>query len=372
MNLEEKISQAKAKLLVDYPYFGTLASKIALEVNDDIESFKSNGKKIEYRGEYLADLEISEIAFILANGAMHKALAHEDRKAKRSGWLWRMATDIAINDMLIENGLDMPYGAEYRKRFAGMYAEEIYAELKDDILRDDEDLEYEADDAEDIEQKNEPKTTEELQEEILQEQLMAEEAISLLEKNFKNGELPEAIERFFDISCFGKINWRDELRDAIDKYYRDDYALIPPSKKLLYQGIYLPSNISNTFKLVIAIDSSGSIDKELLDQFLSEVNFLMEHVQNYQIDLLVCDDKIHSHQIFYSGELLDVKVIGNGGTSFIPVFDFIEKNIDEVKLLLYFTDLDGAFPKEPPSYDVKWVSRKEKEIPFGEIILLED
>ncbi|WP_428737577.1 vWA domain-containing protein [Sulfurimonas sp.] len=370
MKNEEKISQAKAKLLVEYPYFGTLASKIALEINDDIESFKSDGKKIEYREEYLADLELSEIEFILANGAMHKALAHENRKGNRSGWLWQMATDIAINDMLIENGLEMPYGAEYRKRFAGMYAEEIYAELKDDILRDDEELEYEADDAEDVEQNQKEKTKEQLQEEILQEQLQGEEAIALLEQKFQSGEIPESIERFFDISHFGKIDWRNELRDTIDRYYRDDYTLIPPSKKLLYQGIYLPSNISNTFKLVIAIDSSGSIDEELLNEFLNEVNFLMEHLQNYQIDLLICDDKIHSHKTFYSGEILDVQIIGNGGTDFRPVFEFVEQNIDEVKLLLYFTDLDGIFPKNTPTYEVKWITTREKTPSFGQIILL--
>lgn len=380
MKISEKISQAKAKLLVEYPYFGTLASKIALEINDDIESFRSDGKKIEYREEYLSDLEISEIEFILANGAMHQALAHENRKGKRSGWLWRMATDIAINDMLIDNGLDMPYGAQYRKRFAGMYAEEIYAELKADILRDDEDLEYEAENEEDVEpnqdskegRENAEQTQEQLQEEILQEQLAAEEAISLLEQKFHSGELPESIERFFDLGGFSKIDWRNELRDAIDRYYRDDYTLLPPSKKLLYEGIYLPSNTSNTFKLVVAIDSSGSVDEELLNQFLSEVNFLMEHIQNYEIELLVCDDAIRLHKTFYSGEPLEVKIIGGGGTSFKPVFEYVEQNFDEVKLLLYFSDLDGFFPKEPPNYEVKWVSQKEREIPFGSIILIED
>ncbi|MBD3798001.1 MAG: hypothetical protein IE887_09765, partial [Campylobacterales bacterium] len=314
--------------------------------------------------------------FILANGAMHKALAHENRKANRSGWLWRMATDIAINDMLIENGLDIPYGAEYRKRFAGMYAEEIYAELKDDILRDDEDLEYEADDADDVEKNDQnskqEQTQEELEEQILQEQLLAEEAIALLEKNFKTGELPESIERFFEIKNFGKVDWRSKLRDAIEKYYRDDYTLIPPSKKLLYEGIYLPSNTSNTFKLVIAIDSSGSIDEVLLNEFLSEVNFLMEHIQNYEIDILVCDDKVHTHKKFYSGEPLEIEVIGNGGTDFRPVFEFVEKEFDEVKLVLYFSDLDGFFPKEPPNYEVKWIASQEKEIPFGSLILLQD
>lgn len=379
VKLDKKISQAKAKLLVDYPYFGTLASKLELVVNDDIEAFKSNGVKLEYREDYLDDLELSEIEFILANGAMHASLAHESRKNNRSGWLWQMATDMAINDMLVQNGMDMPYGAQYRKRFEGMYAEEIYAELKDDILRDDEDLEYEADDSDDVEKKeNEEKeqdrdniTQEELQDEILQEQLLAEEAISALEMKFKSGEVPESIERFFNLDVFGKVDWRDELRVAIDKYFRDDYVVMPPSKKLLYNGIYLPSNISQTFRLVIAVDSSGSVDEELLNEFLSEVNFLMSLVSNYQIELLVCDDKIHSHKTFYSGDSLEIDLKGGGGTDFRPVFEFIKNELDDVKLLLYFTDLDGKFPEFVPDYEVKWVVKGDLEAPFGELISLD-
>ena len=380
MNYTQKISKAKAKLLVDYPYFGTLASKIEIVINDDLEAFKSDGKKVEINSDYLQELELSEMEFIFANGAMHASLAHESRKNKRSGWLWQMATDIAINDMLLENGLDMPYGAEYRKRFCGLYAEEIYAELKADILRDDEDLEYEAESADDVEENNKSEkeeqksetqqTQEELQEEILQEQLLAQEAISFLESEFKKGEAPREIERFFKVDFFGKIDWREELKSALDRYFRDDYTLLPPSKKLLSYGIYLPSSISQTFRLVIAIDSSGSVDETLLSEFLSEVNFLMSLVQNYQIELLICDDKIRSHKTFYSGDSLEVELKGGGGTDFRPVFEFCESHFDDVKLLLYFTDLDGFFPKSIPNYEVKWVTQKEKELPFGELILL--
>jgi len=377
---DKKVSQAKAKLLVDYPYFGTLASKIEVVINDDIEAFKSDGKKLEINSDYLQNLELSEMEFVFANGAMHASLAHEMRKNNRSGWLWQMATDMAVNDMLVQNGLNMPYGAQYRERFSGMYAEEIYAELKDDILHDDEDLEYEADDSNDVQNNNEKKsdekqnkqqTQQELEEEILQEQLFAEEAIALLESKMQTGEVPVTIERFFQISDFGKIDWRNELRNAVDKYFKDDYVVMPPSKKLLYSGIYLPSNVSQTFRLVIAVDSSGSIDEVLLGEFLSEVNFLMTLVPNYKIELLVCDEKIHSHKTFQSGDVLEVDVKGGGATDFRPVFRFIEENFDAVKLLLYFTDLDGTFPKNAPDYEMKWVSSKEKKLPFGTLIKLD-
>jgi predicted metal-dependent peptidase len=376
MKLSQKISQAKAKLLVDKPYFGTLASKLELIVNDDIEAFISNGVKLEYREAYLDSLEIEELEFIFANGAMHASLAHDKRRNNRSAWLWQMATDMAINDMLVENGMKLPYGAQYRKRFAGMYAEEIYAELKADILRDDEDLEYEADSADDVEQKdkkdskNESQTLEELQEEMLQEQLLAEEAIALLEREFKKGEAPLSIERFFRLEYEGKIDWRDELKMALDRYFRDDYTLLPPSKKLLYSGIYLPSSVSQTFRLVIVVDSSGSVDEVLLNTFLSEVNFLMSLVLHYEIELIVCDNKVHSHRTFYTGESLDVAVKGGGGTDFRVAFRFVEENFDDVKLLLYFTDLEGIFPQESPNYEVKWVTPKSRETPFGSIIEL--
>lgn len=392
-----KISQAKAKLLVDYPYFGTLASKLELVLNDDIQAFKSDGKKLEYSLDFLQNAELSELEFVLANGAMHSVLAHESRKNNRSGWLWQMATDIAINDMLIENGLDMPQDAQYRARFKGMYAEEIYAELKDDILREDEGLEYDADDSDDVEQnsdekqenKDEIQTKEELQEEIFQEQLLAEEAISLLASEFKKGEIPHAMDRFFKLDFMGKINWREELKSAIDRFHKDDYTLLPPNKKFLHMGIYLPSNVSQTFRLVIAVDSSGSVDEVLLNQFLSEVNFLMSLIQNYKIELIVCDEMIQSHDTFYSGDTLACGSASDGcgikggmGTDFRPVFEFIDKEFDDVKLLLYFTDLDGKFPHVPersdkyswgavPSYEVKWISQKAKEIPFGEIIILD-
>ena len=377
MKFETKISQAKAKLLVDYPYFGTLASKLKLELNEDIQAFKCDGKKLEYSSAFLQNAQLSEIEFVLANGAMHQSLAHENRKNGRSGWLWQMATNMAINDMLVENGLDKPLEAQYRVRFKGMYAEEIYAELKSDILREDDELEYDADDAGDV-QKNDKEDTdqeknqtdEELQEEILQEELLAEQAMSLLESEFKKGELPSHIDRFFTLDFFSKIDWRDELKSALDRYFKDDYVLIPPNKKFLSQGIYLPSTTSQTFRLVIAVDSSGSVDEELLSQFLSEVNFLMSLVSHYQIEVIVCDEKIHSHKTFYSGETLEVDIQGGSGTDFRPVFEFVESEFDDVKLLLYFTDLEGKFPLEEPNYCVKWITPKVESIPFGEIIVL--
>jgi len=376
MSQEIKISQAKAKLLVNYPYFGTIASKLELVQNDDIQASKSDGIKLEFNSDFFNELTLSEMEFVFANGAMHASLAHDSRKSNRSGWLWQLATDYAINDMLVENGMDRPWQAHYSERFSGLYAEEIYAELKDDILRDE--LEYDADEEDDIKESKEEnqreqptqKTEQVTKDEFLKEQLFEEFTKATLENESKKGELPLELERFFELDFVGKIDWREELRDAIDRFHKDDYTLMPPNKKFLHLGIYLPSSVSNRFNLVIAIDSSGSVDDELLNQFLSELNFLMQTIQNYQIELLVSDDKIQSHKTFYSGDILECDVKGQGGTDFRPVFEFIESEFPDTQLLLYFTDLDGIFPNKAPSYNVKWISSKEIDVAFGEMILL--
>ena len=376
MSNTDKISKAKAKLLVDYPFFGSLASKVEIVQNDDIEAFRANDSKLEYSSMFIDGASVEEIEFALANSAMHASLSHENRKNNRSGWLWQMATDYAINDMLVESGLQRPYQAHYNKLYEGLYAEEIYAMLKDELLRDDE-LEYEADNPEDVDQDNKNNNDQQSQkssstEQILNDQLFEEFVLSEIEKEKDDARFPDAVKRFFNLESDGKINWRDELRDAIDRYARDDFVMMPPNKKYISSGFYLPSATSETFNLVVAVDSSRSIDDELLSEFLSEINYLMLSVSKYKIDLLVCDEKIHEHKTFYSGDELEVELKGGVGTDFRPVFSYIDENLEDTNLLLYFTDLQGVFPKDEPNYEVKWVTKSENQPPFGTTILMNE
>jgi len=103
--LATKISQAKAKLLVDYPYFGTLASRLELVKNDNIGAFLSDGLRLEYNDEYLAYLEISELEFALSNGAMHTVLSHQNRKNSRYGWLGNLQRIMPSMRCLLKMGL---------------------------------------------------------------------------------------------------------------------------------------------------------------------------------------------------------------------------------------------------------------------------
>jgi len=385
VSIEKKLSEAKARLLVEKPYFGTLAANLSLKENEDQQSFLSDGTLFEYNRDYLESLSIDELGFALSNGAMHAALAYDNRKNERMSWLWQLSTDYAINALLVQNGLELPERVNYERRFDGMYAEEIYAMLKDEIqnenFSDDESNEtgfnennerhhneIQSPDEEEAKEKNRPQM--EVENSVREERFeqLQQEA---LQKADANAELPEGIERFVSLQYQSKIDWREELHHALDRHYRNDYRMMPPSKKLLYSGIYLPSLYSERLNLVVAIDSSGSVDEVLLSSFIDELEALLLSFNDVSVELLICDDRIRSHQSISSGERIEYQLQGGGGTSFKPVFDFIENADFTCSLLLYFTDLEGTFPTKIPEYETFWVTSNISEVPFGEFILLE-
>jgi Predicted metallopeptidase (DUF2201). len=264
-NVEQKISQAKAKLLLDYPYFGTLASRLEIVINDDIEAFKSEGKTVNVSSDFLAHATSEDLTFVFANGAMHAALAHEMRQNRRSGWLWQMATDFAINDMLVQNGLPLPEGAQYRKRFHGMYAEEIYAELKSDMLRDGE-LKYEADTNSDVQNdapnqeeqtREQTSTLEQIQEEVLAEKLFAEQALSLLLSHENSGEHYESMERFLLWMQGGKSTGAKSL-----KPYSTPTTAMIFGWCLLIKNIFIGGSISPRVTANVSLWWSRSIVRD--------------------------------------------------------------------------------------------------------------
>ncbi len=61
---------------------------------------------------------------------------------------------------------------------------------------------------------------------------------------------------------------------------------------------------------------------------------------------------------------------GGGGTSFRPVFQWVEQQRLRPDLLVYFTDADGAFPADQPTYPVIWLVKGKSEVPWGQRIQL--
>ena len=361
INIQKRIEQAKASLLVEQPYFGSIASAQKSKLNEDIQTFASDPLYFEYNDDYIECLSEDELKFILTNSAMHQALGYTQRQEGRMSWLWTMAQDYAINSLLVNNGLELPDALLYDDKFDDMSCEAIYKILEDEI--DDD--------------KHTPKEVENIRYEKMQDtneydedpiEDMHEQQIN---KAKLQGDLPLGIEILVPRLNKSEISWRDELFTVIENSVKFDYTLFPPNKRYLWQGIALPALSGTKVKIVIAIDSSGSIDGELLSLFLSETESILNQFENFEIDLLIADAKVHEHHIIYPGDEMEYSVKGGGGTSFEETFNYIEENINDVTLMLYFTDGLGKLPDDEPFYDVVWVMpKKGQTLPFGRVINL--
>jgi predicted metal-dependent peptidase len=377
MDAQTLLTKAKSQLTTKHPYFGMLASRLKHEPKEGIESFASNGERFLYNPSYIEACNMDELFFILTNCVMHHILAHQQRKLERQGYLWQLATDYAINNMLHKNKFKIPKGANYDREFRNMYAEEIYEELKKQIVESGTDS-YE--DAKNLEsfikskggdsnlfKSRKKMAVERIEEEWDYADTLAKQVAS------KKSSLPKGLERFGKKVKARDIDWRFELYNAINRHMRNNYAFMPPNKKHLYRGVALPSLTSDTLSLIVAIDTSGSIKEDLLGAFIAEFKSIMENFPAVAIELIIADAKVHAHYTFQGGNKLDFALKGGGGTDYRPVFDFVDVTIPNATMLLYFTDGEGIFPKIPPAYEVLWaLSQDRGRIPFGRKIVIFD
>ena len=382
MTAEKLLTRSKSQLTLRHPYFGMLASRLKHEPSESVRAYASNGVRFLYNPEFIEHRSEDEMIFILTNCVMHHILAHQQRRLNRKGSLWQLATDFAINNLLHKNGVIIPQGANYNEEFKDMYAEEIYEVLKEEHFNGLEDA---YDDQNETNSDNPPQTGENQSEDSgafsnieniddeldpqTESQWQYASSVAQEVAN-KKSAMPSGMERLAKKVKANDVDWRFELYNAVNRHMRNNYAFMPPNKKHIYRGFALPSLASDTLSLCVAIDTSGSINDELLGAFMEEFKSIMQNFPSVKIELIIADAKVHAHYTFQGGEKLDFALKGGGGTDYRPVFDYIEANLPMNTMLLYFTDGDGWFPKYPPNYEVLWALSRKAKVPFGRPLVI--
>jgi predicted metal-dependent peptidase len=136
----------------------------------------------------------------------------------------------------------------------------------------------------------------------------------------------------------------------------------------LAAGLYLPMLRSEQCgHILVAVDTSGSIDDVTLSQFAAEINAIMNEAQPERITVVYCDARVQHVDTFYRGDIVTLTMHGGGGTDFRPVFDHVAAMDESPIAIVYLTDLEGTFPSgsEVPTL---WVATSSKVAPFGETV----
>lgn len=159
-----------------------------------------------------------------------------------------------------------------------------------------------------------------------------------------------------------KIN-DDEFDYIFYTYGLKMYEKMPLIEPLEYK------EVRRIKEFVIAIDTSGSVEGELVQTFVQKTYNILKSTESFfskiNLHIIQCDAEIQEHikittQDEFDTYLKTMKIRGLGGTDFRPVFEFTQKLIDEkeftnLKGLIYFTDGYGTFPAQKPGFDAAFV-----------------
>lgn len=114
-------------------------------------------------------------------------------------------------------------------------------------------------------------------------------------------------------------------------------------------------NRKKKHKILVGIDTSGSVNsKEFLD-FFSEINHIYK--AGADIHILECDTNI-SAEYDYKGKTPN-QIHGRGGTSFLPVVEWYNNHSKDYTCCVYFTDGYGDQNLCKPNGKMLWVITSE-------------
>ena len=367
MTTLERISKARISMILDLPFFGALSFKLRTVIDNTIPTACTNGEEIRYCEAYVAKISDAELVGLMVEEIGHCAFGHLWRMGSRDPKRWNVACDQVLWQTIHElskttSRCALSSDCKVDPAFIGMSAEQIYHLLPADQPR--------------ISPANgdmAPKPADHAEAEYLKKDWeLTVQAIATAERMKGQGQLPDWMEQLIKSSLKSELPWTDVLREFARVAARDDYSTSRPNRRYLHSGFVLPSLHSDKLgTIIVAIDTSGSIDMDCLSKMLAELQSILDSSRPQSITLIDCDSRVTQVREFTPGDnLLEFKVKGGGGTSFRPVFTKVEELQLDPACLIYLTDMDGSFPANEPHYPTLWINYGSPRAvaPFGRTI----
>ncbi len=165
-----------------------------------------------------------------------------------------------------------------------------------------------------------------------------------------------------------KINWKRALKifSSSSRKTKVNYTIKKISKRY---GTRPGTKIRRYQKLAVAIDTSGSIETNDFDLFFSEIHSMWNN--GAEIEIIECDAAVQ-RCYNYNGKIPKY-IQGGGGTSFDPVFKFINKErFKKYDGCIYLTDGYAPEPTVKPNCKVFWIITPDglvgDHLKFGRIV----
>lgn len=369
-----RLQKARTSLLINQPFFGMLAMQMDLQIDASIvpPTACTNGQFVKFHPDYVDSLDQDHLVGLMAHEVMHPACGHCWRRDGRDPWQWNLAADYAIDPIIIDAGFRVP-DQTLNRDWRGKSAEWIFDRLPQNKKQQSPSAGQKGgviDAPEPGQQGNgQPGQQPGQGAPVLTESDWKQLASQAAHAAQTQGKLPASLVRLIQKAVATPVDWRSLLLHLMQDHARNDYSYRRPNARYLHSGFYLPSLHSEQMgRIAFAIDTSGSIDDVLINQFAAQAQSAVDQLQPSSVDVLWCDASLHRVDTFERGEPLAFNAAGGGGTDFRPVFEHYSTHDDPPVVLVYLTDMYGTFPDRAPDYPVIWASIGGDSAPFGDIV----
>jgi predicted metal-dependent peptidase len=316
------------------------------EVDDNIPTACTNGKDVKFGRGFVASLNDPQLRGLILHEAKHKMYRHLltwKHLHKQDSMRANMACDYVINLEIKDESersnkfVVLPDGALIDEKYRGLNSAEVFALLPEQEGGkgggggegfDEHDWEG----AESLNEEEKTALAKEIDQAIRQGAILA-------------GKVGGNIDRSFTDLMSAKVDWREALREFVSSVSqgKDDSTWRKPNRRWLQHDIYMPSTISESMgRVVVAIDTSGSIYGEVLNRFISEVASVMQNMNPEQVDLLYWDSEVAGHEVYGLNDAdrmtASTKPKGGGGTTPSCITRYMRKHKIEPVCAIILTD----------------------------------
>jgi len=372
---EQRLTKAVVSIMSS-PKYVALAGVLMIgerSVVDDpsVPTACTNGRDEFYGREFVSKLNDAELRFLVLHEVYHKLFRHLTtwkHLYMQDAYLANVSCDYVINLKIVDDNYEDGFATMtgelakgcYDRKYVGMDTAQVYNLLRKDQpqgggqgggVGNPEDGDgtpedgsgslpngQEPFDAHDWEGAQEMTADEkrdlarEIDEAVRQGALVA-------------GKMGSGGDRDLEALLEPQVDWREVLREFVQTTCTgSDYSTWrKPKRRLLGQGIYMPSTYSEQVgELVVAIDTSGSIQQPEVTAFLSEVKAICDMVHPDKVRLLYWDTQVCGDETYDTHELetliQSTKIKGGGGTDVDCVTEYIREESINAQAAIVLTD----------------------------------
>ena len=390
MDAELKLKKAHIRLMRHpetclYSGIILLGDTKVVDGEDAVPTACTDGINTFYGREFLDGLTDAETAGLSLHENLHKLLKHIPRHkdlAAKDPMLANAAMDFVVNDVIMnlkdKSLAKLPDGALYDPMFSGWSVRQIFDYLWQEQEKQPkppkppqgqpgdkpsqggqqgqqgqrppkgsgpqrrgqplDKHDYEGQDGKDGKGGNQlsPEKQRELERKISE---------ALQQGGILAGKFGVDIPRTIKEAMEPEIAWSDVLDEFWSAIMRgvDEYTYSRLNRRRLADDLYLPSPYSETVgRMILAIDTSGSIDDKQIARVAARISNLCELYPPESVTVLWWDTRVHAEQRFESQDYANIakllKPVGGGGTRVSCVSEYINERGLEADGVIVFTD----------------------------------